>query len=102
MKCKCCHREVTSPIRSEYSAVNQLDYCSIDCETDPNTYKDSIHWYLKNLTNELDCGDSSCYWKKTGGMRTNGGCRCFKDLSSRHVSLAVVRLIKYLESIYGK
>lgn len=27
---------------------------------------------------DLDCGDNSCYFKKTpGGMRTNGGCRCF-------------------------
>ena len=27
---------------------------------------------------ELDCGDNSCYFAKTkGGMRTNGGCRCF-------------------------
>ena len=31
----------------------------------------------------VDCGDNSCLvaWPK-GGMRTNGGCRCFKHLSS--------------------
>ncbi len=30
---------------------------------------------------ELDCGDNSCaYAVKRGGMRTNGGCRCLKDL----------------------
>lgn len=29
---------------------------------------------------ELDCGDNSCYFKKSsGGMRTNGGCRCFRN-----------------------
>lgn len=27
---------------------------------------------------ELDCGDNSCIFAKNkGGMRTNGGCRCF-------------------------
>lgn len=27
-----------------------------------------------------DCGDSSCEYAKTKtGMRTNGGCRCYKD-----------------------
>lgn len=30
--------------------------------------------------NILDCGDNSCYFKKSsGGMRTNGGCRCFEN-----------------------
>jgi len=33
---------------------------------------------VQNL--DLDCGDNSCvYAKKKGGMRTNGGCRCFQD-----------------------
>lgn len=28
----------------------------------------------------LDCGDSSCYFATgKGGMRTNGGCRCFSN-----------------------
>ena len=27
-----------------------------------------------------DCGDSSCYFATSkGGMRTNGGCRCFSN-----------------------
>lgn len=31
---------------------------------------------------DLDCGDNSCvYAKKKGGMRTNGGCRCFQDFT---------------------
>lgn len=29
---------------------------------------------------ELDCGDNSCYFARgKGGMRTNGGCRCFEN-----------------------
>lgn len=28
-----------------------------------------------------DCGDNSCRFATTkGGMRTNGGCRCIKDV----------------------
>jgi hypothetical protein len=32
--------------------------------------------------NAPDCGDNSCLFggRGKGGMRTNGGCRCFKDL----------------------
>lgn len=32
--------------------------------------------------NTPDCGDNSCLFggRGKGGMRTNGGCRCFKDL----------------------
>ena len=32
---------------------------------------------------EPGCGDNSCIFaciRKRGGMRTNGGCRCFKNL----------------------
>lgn len=29
---------------------------------------------------DLDCGDNSCrFAKNRGGMRTNGGCRCFEN-----------------------
>lgn len=36
--------------------------------------------WLRN--NAPDCGDNSCLFggRGKGGMRTNGGCRCFKDL----------------------
>lgn len=32
--------------------------------------------------NTPDCGDNSCLFggQGKGGMRTNGGCRCFKEL----------------------
>ena len=35
---------------------------------------------LQKLSTQ-DCGDNSCLFggKGKGGMRTNGGCRCFKD-----------------------
>ena len=32
----------------------------------------------------LNCGDSACMFKnktRSGGMKTNGGCRCLMDLS---------------------
>ena len=34
------------------------------------------------IANAPDCGDNSCLFggQGKGGMRTNGGCRCFKDL----------------------
>ena len=29
---------------------------------------------------DIDCGDNSCMFAKhKGGMRTNGGCRCFEN-----------------------
>lgn len=33
-------------------------------------------------TNAPDCGDNSCLFggRGKGGMRTNGGCRCYKDV----------------------
>lgn len=36
---------------------------------------------VRDLATELefelpDCQDNSCYFGSTGGMRTNGGCRC--------------------------
>ena len=32
----------------------------------------------------IGCGDNSCIFKqlRPGGMGTNGGCRCFKDLEA--------------------
>lgn len=38
-----------------------------------------IAWLRDNAP---DCGDNSCVFggQGKGGMRTNGGCRCFKEL----------------------
>ena len=38
-----------------------------------------VEWLLKNAP---DCGDNSCLFggRGKGGMRTNGGCRCFTEL----------------------
>ena len=41
---------------------------------------------LSFLINTLDCGDNSCLFRdhsKPSGIRTNGGCRCFKDLPAK-------------------
>jgi hypothetical protein len=40
-----------------------------------------IDWLHENAP---DCGDNSCMFggRGKGGMRTNGGCRCFRDLST--------------------
>lgn len=33
------------------------------------------------MTPRIDCGDSSCIFATSrSGMRTNGGCRCLRDL----------------------
>lgn len=29
------------------------------------------------LGHKVGCGDNSCVWGSTGGMSTNGGCRCY-------------------------
>ncbi len=29
---------------------------------------------------QIGCGDNSCMWGSRGGMATNGGCRCYKDI----------------------
>ena len=44
---------------------------------------------FNELGEELDCGDNSCPFKKLNeygvyGMRTNGGCRCFQEISDSH------------------
>ena len=47
---------------------------------------DKITTDLEWLTTTLDCGDNSCLFRdrtKPGGMRTNGGCRCFDDLKPK-------------------
>ena len=41
--------------------------------------KELAEWCVENAP---DCGDNSCLFggRGKGGMRTNGGCRCFKEL----------------------
>lgn len=54
---------------------------------------------------DLDCGDNSCYFATSkGGMRTNGGCRCFSNAgfskgiaSKREMLLEVLKLQSELE-----
>ena len=42
-----------------------------------------IKYYYNKVIENLDCGDSSCYFSKPktrGGQHTNGGCRCLYEL----------------------
>jgi hypothetical protein len=45
------------------------------------------------MESEAGCGDNSCIFsclRTTGGMRTNGGCRCFKNLElNTHILSAI-------------
>lgn len=56
---------------------------------------------LRDLVNDLGCGDSSCAFRKQSGMSTNGGCRCFKDLPSplNHLTSRFVRASMKLAGI---
>lgn len=47
-----------------------------------------------------DCGDNSCLFggRGKGGMRTNGGCRCFKDLLPTSKRIFVERMWSALSS----
>ncbi len=53
---------------------------------------------IRNITDvqPLDCGNNPCWFAtETGGMRTQGGCRCLQDLpltsSERRVLVHQVR-----------
>jgi hypothetical protein len=56
-----------------------------------------IGWLRENAP---DCGDNSCVFggQDKGGMRTNGGCRCFKDLPTMK-RIYVERLYRALRSL---
>ena len=45
-----------------------------------NSQSDKLGEWLRE--NAPDCGDNSCLFggRGKGGMRTNGGCRCYKDV----------------------
>lgn len=47
--------------------------------------------------NAPDCGDNSCLFggRGRGGMRTNGGCRCFKDVRPDTRRIFIERLFRY-------
>lgn len=77
-------------------------YCSIACQIKDGIYKDDIDYWYTKLVQSLDCGDNSCYWKKSGGMRTNGGCSCFRGMSTRHQVRNVESLMRVLRDKYEK
>lgn len=62
--------------------------------------KKVVPWLMENAP---DCGDNSCLFggQGKGGMRTNGGCRCFKDLPTAR-RVYVERLYTALLAQNGK
>lgn len=61
-----------------------------------------IKRYYEELDGLLDCGDSSCPFKKKNehgvyGMRTNGGCRCFKYIDPPKKGRAIDRLVRIVK-----
>lgn len=50
---------------------------------------------LPHLKIDWDCGDNSCFYAlKKGGMRTNGGCRCDRDVRHPHIKKAFRQIWK--------
>lgn len=49
------------------------------CGLDASSERPILDWLREHAP---DCGDNSCLFggRGKGGMRTNGGCRCFKDV----------------------
>lgn len=48
---------------------------------------------------ELDCGDNSCHFmgRGKGGMRTNGGCRCLRNID-RHTRMVLIKFYHIIKS----
>ena len=48
-----------------------------------------------------DCGDNSCLFggRGKGGMRTNGGCRCYKDVRPDMRRVYVERLLSATDAL---
>ena len=53
----------------------------------------------------LDCGDNSCHFspkENRGGMRTNGGCRCFINLGYKSTIDAAYKMLPELLEVKTK
>ncbi len=64
------------------------------------TNEELIKHYLTKVLDHLDCGDSSCYFRKPktlGGQHTNGGCRCLRDIHPESLRLALGGLLMTLK-----
>src|SRR5687767_12632029 len=49
---------------------------------------------VRERLSSLDCGDNSCWFAKSrGGMRTNGGCRCFNERPGINKATAIVAYV---------
>lgn len=50
----------------------------------------------------IGCGDGGCVFGSPGGMVTNGGCRCFKDLKDsklRSQYLSGIHLLRQIADL---
>lgn len=53
----------------------------------------------------LDCGDNSCHFaprENRGGMRTNGGCQCFRNAGYRSTINAAYQMLPELLALRAK
>jgi hypothetical protein len=51
---------------------------------------------------KLDCGSNSCLFaEKRGGMRTNGGCGCLRELTGKNSQIPCIQelVLMYFNSI---
>jgi hypothetical protein len=57
-----------------------------------------VKWVIENAP---DCGDNSCLFggRGKGGMRTNGGCRCYKDLRPDKRRIFVERMYEAIDAV---
>lgn len=51
----------------------------MSCIMAEKNYTEYVDFQHK-IAREYGCGDNSCMFGSPGGMGTNGGCRCLKDL----------------------
>ncbi len=87
-----CHwHELTDVEKDSFrEVINALDY----------TAKMNLSELRELCKVELDCGDNSCeFTRNRGGMRTNGGCRCVKDIGPFPVRRRVTASIKMLPTL---
>ena len=48
-----------------------------------------------------DCGDNSCFFAyHRGGMRTNGGCRCFQEVFEKSGNRKLKYFLQSLSLLY--
>lgn len=60
------------------------------------SFIDTLKMRVKELETPPDCGDHSClFCQDKHGMRTNGGCRCWKNLGATNYNLLIKIRLSY-------